>query len=51
MDLLTKSRIQQKTNPKVTVAGKIMKHGGRGIILFSAGIEIYTIWNTPLIHI
>ena len=37
-----------KTNPKVTVAGKIMKHGGRGIILFSAGIEIYTIWNTPI---
>lgn len=25
-----------------------MKHGGRGIILFSAGIEIYTIWNTPI---
>ena len=37
-----------KTNPRVTVAGKIMKHGGRGIILFSAGIEIYTIWNTPI---
>ena len=36
-----------KTNTKITAAGKIMKHGGRGLILFSAGVEIYTILSTP----
>ena len=36
-----------KTNPSITAAGKLMRTAGRGMIIFSAGVEIYNIYEAP----
>lgn len=36
-----------KTNPSITAAGNLMRTAGRGMIIFSTGVEIYNIYEAP----